>query len=114
MFEPQGNAVFNDDDSMLRAALQGVGLVRHIDLCVRQHLDSGALMRVLAPWCHPFPGFFLYVPSRAQMPAKIGVLMDFLMERCEQLAPPQPRRFAAEDRRVRRRHGSRRKSASDN
>lgn len=81
VFNPQGNAVFNDDDSMLRAALQGVGLVQHIDLCVRQHLDSGALVRALAPWCRPFPGFYLYVPSRAQLPAKTRVLMDFLIEK---------------------------------
>lgn len=86
VFEPQGNAVFNDDDSMLRAALQGVGLVQHIDLCVRQHLADGSLVRVLAPWCRPFPGFYLYVPSRAQMPAKTRALMDFLVEQRERLA----------------------------
>ncbi|MBN8480125.1 MAG: LysR family transcriptional regulator [Xanthomonadales bacterium] len=85
VFEPQGSAVFNDDESMLRAALQGVGLVQHIDLCVRQHLANGALVRVLAPWCHSFPGFYLYVPSRAQMPAKIRALIDFLIEKREQL-----------------------------
>ncbi|AWH29260.1 MULTISPECIES: LysR family transcriptional regulator [Stenotrophomonas] len=107
VFEPQGNAVFNDDDSMLRAALQGVGLIRHIDLCVREQLASGALVRVLAPWCRPFPGFFLYVPSRAQMPAKVRALMDFLIERREELASPQRKRAATEDRRVKKRHGSR-------
>lgn len=85
VFEPQGNAVFNDDDSMLRAAVQGVGLVQHIDLCVRHHLADGSLVRVLRPWCRPFPGFFLYVPSRAQMPTKIRALMDFLVEQREQL-----------------------------
>lgn len=85
VFEPQGNAVFNDDDSMLQAALQGVGLVQHIDLCVRRHLADGSLVRVLGAWCPPFPGFYLYVPSRAQMPAKIRALMDFLIEQREQL-----------------------------
>lgn len=86
VFEPQGNAVFNDDESMLRGALQGVGLVQHIDLCVRHHVAEGSLARVLAPWCRTFPGFFLYVPSRAQMPAKIRALMDFLIGKREQLA----------------------------
>ena len=83
VFEPQGNAVFNDDDSMLHGALQGVGLVQHIDLCVRQHLADGSLVRVLAAWCPPFPGFYLYVPSRSQMPAKTRALMDFLVEQRE-------------------------------
>ena len=85
VLEPQGNAVFNDDDSMLRAAVQGIGLVQHIDLCVRRQLADGSLVRVLRPWCKPFPGFFLYVPSRAQMPAKIRALMDFLVEQRLQL-----------------------------
>lgn len=85
VFDPQGNAIFNDDESMLRAALQGVGLVQHIDLCVRQHLADGSLLRVLRTWCRPFPGFFLYVPSRAQMPAKTRALMEFMIEQRKQL-----------------------------
>ncbi|MFD1559461.1 LysR family transcriptional regulator [Paraburkholderia silviterrae] len=85
VYEPQGNAIFNDDDSMLRAAVQGVGLVQHIDLCVRHHLSSGSLIRVLEPWCRPFPGFHLYIPSRSQMPAKTRALMDFLIVQREQL-----------------------------
>lgn len=85
VFEPRGSAVFNDDENMLNAALQGVGLIKYLDLCVRQHLADGRLVRVLAPWCRPFPGFYLYVPSRAQMPAKTRALMDFLIERREQL-----------------------------
>lgn len=86
VFEPRGNAVFNDDDSMLHGALEGVGLVQHIDLCVRRHLADGSLVRVLAAWCPPFPGFYLYVPSRSQMPAKTRALMDFLVEQRELLA----------------------------
>lgn len=89
-FVPQGSAVFNDDNSMLRGALQGIGLVQHIDLYVRQYLKDGSLVRVLAPWCKPFPGFFLYVPSRAQMPAKIRALMDFLIEQREYLDNNSP------------------------
>ncbi len=79
--EPKGSAVFNDDENMLNAALQGVGVIKYLDICVRQHLAEGRLVRVLAPWCRPFPGFYLYVPSRAQRPAKIRALMDFLIER---------------------------------
>lgn len=86
VFEPKGNAVFNDDTNMLNAAVQGVGLIKYLDLCVRRHLADGRLVRVLASWCRPFPGFYLYVPSRAQMPAKIRALMDFLIERREHLA----------------------------
>lgn len=86
LFKPKGNAMFNDHENMLNAAVQGVRLIKYLDLCVRQHLADGRLVRVLAPWCRPLSGFYLYVPSRAQMPAETRALMDFLVERRQQLA----------------------------
>ncbi|MGI3131093.1 LysR family transcriptional regulator [Halopseudomonas pachastrellae] len=84
-FEPTGSAVFNDDESMLKAALQGVGLIKYLDVSIREQLESGELIRVLQPWCRPFAGFYLYAPTRAQMPAKVRVLIDFLVEKRRQL-----------------------------
>ncbi|MDF9907824.1 UNVERIFIED_ORG: DNA-binding transcriptional LysR family regulator [Pseudomonas reinekei] len=51
VFEPRGSAVFNDDESMLRAAIQGVGLIKYLDICLREQLESGELVRVLQSWC---------------------------------------------------------------
>ena len=42
------------------------------------HLASGALSRVLEPWCQPFPGLFLYYPSRRQQPAALLALIETL------------------------------------
>ncbi|MEN5033131.1 LysR family transcriptional regulator [Pseudomonas sp. TWI929] len=81
--EPQGSVITNDDDGMIRAALQNVGLIQHIDIAVQRHLQSGALVRVLQPWCKPFAGFYIYAPTRAQMPAKVRALIDFLVEKRE-------------------------------
>ena len=81
--EPIGNYTTNDDDSMMRAALQGIGLMQHIEIAVRAQLRSGALQRVLRPWCKPFAGFYLYLPSREQMPAKVRAFMDFMVEKRE-------------------------------
>jgi DNA-binding transcriptional LysR family regulator len=81
--EPKGNFVSNDDDETIQAALQGIGLVQHMDFSVRKYLDDGSLVRVLQNWCKPFPGFYLYVPSREQMPSKVRALMDFLVEKRE-------------------------------
>ncbi|EPV2530671.1 LysR family transcriptional regulator [Vibrio sp. Vb1026] len=89
VFEPKGNAIFNDDYSMLQAAIQGVGLVKHIDLWVEKHINEGRLTRALTPWCKEFPGFYLYIPSREHMPKKIRVLMDFLIEKREALKPKE-------------------------
>lgn len=86
---PQGRFITNDDDGMIRAALQGVGLIQHLDLAVQQHLNEGALVRVLRPWCKPFPGFYLYLPSREQMPSKVRALLDFLIGKREAMNSTQ-------------------------
>lgn len=79
--EPQGSIITNDDDAMIRAALQGAGLIQHLDIAVRRYLDDGSLVRVLQSWCKPFVGFYLYMPSREHMPAKMRALVDFLIEK---------------------------------
>lgn len=79
--EPQGSLVTNDDESMIRAALLGTGLVQHLDIAVRRHVSDGSLIRVLRPWCKPFAGFYLYIPSRDRMPPKVRALTDFLVEK---------------------------------
>ena len=43
-----------------------------------QALAKGALVRVLDDWCQPFPGFFLYYPSRRQQPAALAALINTL------------------------------------
>ena len=66
---------------MLNAALNGVGLVQHLDLAVQRHIAEGSLVRVLDKWCPPMAGFYLYIPTREQMPRKLRALMDFLVAR---------------------------------
>lgn len=83
--EPQGSLITNDDDTMIRAALQGAGIVQHLDIAVGTPLADGSLIRVLQSWCKPFAGFYLYVPSREHMPPKVRALMDFMIEKREQL-----------------------------
>jgi DNA-binding transcriptional LysR family regulator len=41
-------------------------------------LSAGKLVRVLEDWCSPFPGYFLYYPSRRQQPAALSALIDTL------------------------------------
>lgn len=85
--EPHGNVTTNDDEGMIRAALQGVGVVQHLELALRPYLESGQLVRVLQPWCKPFPGLYLYAPTRDKMPAKVRALIDFLVEKREATDP---------------------------
>jgi DNA-binding transcriptional LysR family regulator len=76
-----GPLICNDNALMHGAAKQGLGLAHLMEDLVREDLESGALVRVLEDWCPPFPGFYLYYPSRAQMPLKLRVLIDFLAAR---------------------------------
>ncbi|EHW0638797.1 LysR family transcriptional regulator [Vibrio parahaemolyticus] len=81
--QPNGKLITNDDEGMIRAAVNGIGLIQHIDFAVREHIENGKLVRVLDEWCPPFTGFFLYVPSRENMPIKTRILIDFLKEKRE-------------------------------
>jgi DNA-binding transcriptional LysR family regulator len=85
---PQGSLIINSDEMMISAALQGVGLVMHMEIALREPIARGALLRVLETWCPPFDGFDLYLPSREQMPAKLRALVDFLVEKRENLGSP--------------------------
>ena len=73
-----GRLLVNDGDLMVRAALDGLGIAYVVDSAVREHLDQKRLVRVLEAFCTPFPGFFLYYPSRAQIAPKLQALVDFL------------------------------------
>lgn len=78
-----GRFISNDDQSMIRAALRGLGLMQIVDIAVQGELADGRLVRVLSEWRHRFSGFHLYVPSREQMPPKVRALIDFLVEKRE-------------------------------
>ena len=73
-----GPLVVDDVELSIRAAIDGVGLAFVDDDRVAPHLASGALVRVLEDWCQPFPGFFLYYPSRRQLPVALLALIDML------------------------------------
>ncbi|ADO44155.1 transcriptional regulatory protein (plasmid) [Ketogulonicigenium vulgare Y25] len=42
------------------------------------YIASGALVRVLADWCPPFAGYFLYYPSRRQVSPAFRLLVEGL------------------------------------
>ena len=64
----------------LQAALDGVGFWPTFEGYVREDIESGALVSVLDDWCAPFPGPFLYYPSRRQPPPALGAFVAFVAE----------------------------------
>ena len=73
-----GPLIVDDVETLVRAAIDGVGLAFVSDERVSPQLASGVLIRVLEDWCQPFPGFFLYYPSRRQQPAALAALINAL------------------------------------
>jgi DNA-binding transcriptional LysR family regulator len=63
---------------VLRAALDGVGLAFLAQHQIESYLESGALVGVLESWCQPYPGLFLYYPSRRQQPPALAALINVL------------------------------------
>ena len=45
---------------------------------VTKELDERRLIRVLSDFCPPFPGYFLYYPSRTYIAPKLRALVDCL------------------------------------
>jgi DNA-binding transcriptional LysR family regulator len=73
-----GSLILDDTDLVIQAAVDGAGLAWVTEDRVAEHLASGALVRVVEEWCPPFPGFFLYYPSRKQQPAALAALIETL------------------------------------
>ncbi len=76
--EVSGPLIVDDTALMLRAALDGVGLAFVFEELVAGHLASGALVRLLEPWCPMLPRFFLYYPGRRQVPAALRAFIDMV------------------------------------
>jgi DNA-binding transcriptional LysR family regulator len=71
-----GPLIFDAGGMVVDAALAGVGLGYVLEDRAREHLKTGALVRVLADWCPPFPGFHLYYPGRRQLSPALAAFID--------------------------------------
>ena len=77
---PPGRLVANHPALARRAALDGVGFWPTFEGWVRDDIKSGRLVSVLDDWCQPFPGPFLYYPSRRQTPPALAAFVAFVGE----------------------------------
>ena len=74
--EVDGPLTLGDQDLMLDAALDGAGLAYVFEAQAEKLIAKRKLVRVLADWCPAYPGFFLYYPSRRQVPAALRAFID--------------------------------------
>jgi DNA-binding transcriptional LysR family regulator len=76
--EVSGPLIVGDQDMMVDAALLGTGVAYAFEEQVEAHIREGRLVRVLEDWCPYYSGFYVYYPSRRQMPATLRAFVDFV------------------------------------
>lgn len=89
--ELESAVLSNDSRQLLAMARAGLGLTQVFADLARADVAAGTLVPVLEAWSEPFPGFFLYFPSRRQLPTKLRVFIDFLTARVAQDPVPARR-----------------------
>ena len=70
--------ILDDARLMLQAALAHAGIAFAIEEEVNEHLATGRLERVMADWCAPFPGFYLYYPNRRNHPVALTTVINVI------------------------------------
>ncbi len=73
-----GQLIFNTTEHIVDAALAGLGIAFLPEEEFGTHIESGRLVRTLEQWCRPFPGYYLYYPSRKQPSPAFSLVVDAL------------------------------------
>jgi DNA-binding transcriptional LysR family regulator len=73
-----GSLIVDDLELVIRGAVEGMGLAYVSEHDITHYLANGRLFSVLQDWCQPYPGFFLYYPSRRQKTAALSALVSVL------------------------------------
>ncbi|PWD72740.1 LysR family transcriptional regulator [Pectobacterium versatile] len=74
----EGQLTMNSLRQRIDAALIGLGLAYVPEDSVLDDIASGRLIRVLTEWCPPFPGYYLYYPSRKQHTTAFSLFVEAL------------------------------------
>lgn len=77
VLDVNGPLILGDDRLVVEAALGGAGIAFLLQYMAPEAIAQGRLRRVLEDWCAPFPGVYLYYPSRRQMRPALRAFIDF-------------------------------------
>ena len=73
-----GVLTLDNNQLMVEAALDGVGIAYVPEPYARDALDDGRLVTVLEDWCPVIPGLFLYFPGTRHMPTSLRAFIDMV------------------------------------
>jgi DNA-binding transcriptional LysR family regulator len=74
----EGSLIVNEEPMQRQAAIDGVGIAYTLSEFVEPELRSGRLVALLEDWMPRPSGFYLYYPSRRQVPSPLQAFIDFL------------------------------------
>lgn len=75
-----GRLIGSDLRLRLSACLAGVGIGYFFESEVLEHIAAGRLVRLLDDWTPPFPGCYLYYPSRRNQSPPLAAFVEYLRE----------------------------------
>jgi DNA-binding transcriptional LysR family regulator len=78
--DPPGHLTLDDNDLMVQAAADRLGIAYVPESYARPLLDSGRVVTVLEDWCPPIPGLTLYYPGHRHVPSALRALIDLIKE----------------------------------
>jgi DNA-binding transcriptional LysR family regulator len=84
---PEGRLTVNDANLAVRAACDGLGLARILDSYAFPYLASKRAVQILDDWCPIIPSWYLYYPSRRQMPLAMRAFLNFIAGRKKMAGP---------------------------
>jgi DNA-binding transcriptional LysR family regulator len=71
----EGPLIVNEPELVTSAVVDGVGIAYLFTHQVESLIAAGKLVHLLQEWSPAFPGFFLYYPSRRQMPPPLRAFL---------------------------------------
>jgi DNA-binding transcriptional LysR family regulator len=74
----KGSLIFNDSSLMVKAAIDGSGIIYTAEEAIRAEVASRRLEIVLAPFAATSTGFYLYYPSQSQALPKLRAFIEHL------------------------------------
>jgi DNA-binding transcriptional LysR family regulator len=77
----EGQLTVNDIALARQGACDGLGIAYLPEEYVHPAITAGRLIRLLADWCPPFPGYHLYYPTRRQQSPAFTLLVEALRYR---------------------------------
>lgn len=70
----------NDGQIIVKAGLDGLGIMAQPTYIIQEHLESGRLVRVLDDWDLPRLTMNIAFPTRAHLPARTRLFIDYLVK----------------------------------